>query len=108
MHMRRAAHPLAVLPLALALGLVLGLGAAPGSAATAPGETAPGETASGETASGETASELTETPSAAPADRRAPSLRVRTIERGLDIPWDLTFLPGGAMLYTQRDRLTIR
>ena len=33
---------------------------------------------------------------------------MRTVERGLDIPWDLTFLPSGAMLYTQRDRMTIR
>jgi len=36
---------------------------------------------------------------------RAPVLRVRTVARDLDIPWDLTFfLPGGAMLYTERDR----
>ena len=37
-----------------------------------------------------------------------PRLRVRVVEGGLDIPWDLTFLPGGGMLYTQRDRLSIR
>jgi aldose sugar dehydrogenase len=41
-------------------------------------------------------------------DRRAPNLRVRVIKRGLDIPWDITFLPSGAMLYTQRSRLSIR
>ena len=37
-----------------------------------------------------------------------PRLRVRVVKGGLDIPWDLTFLPGGGMLYTQRDRLKIR
>ena len=37
-----------------------------------------------------------------------PRLRVRVVKGGLDIPWDLTFLPGGGMLYTQRDRLSIR
>lgn len=35
---------------------------------------------------------------------RVPTLRVRTVVRNLDIPWDLTFLPSGAMLYTERDR----
>ncbi len=44
-----------------------------------------------------------------PADpERVPSLRVQVVKRGLDIPWDLTFLPNGAMLYTQRSRLTMR
>jgi glucose/arabinose dehydrogenase len=37
-----------------------------------------------------------------------PRIRVRVVKRGLDHPWDLTFLPGGGMLYTQRDRLSIR
>ncbi|MBA3719261.1 MAG: hypothetical protein H0W95_03075, partial [Nocardioidaceae bacterium] len=41
-------------------------------------------------------------------DRRAPNLRVRVVKRGLDIPWDITFLPNNAMLYTQRSRLSIR
>ena len=40
--------------------------------------------------------------------QRAPQLKVRVIKRGLDIPWDLTFLPSGSMLYTQRTRRTIR
>jgi len=40
--------------------------------------------------------------------QRTPSLRVRTVKHGLDIPWDIAFLPGGAMLYTQRERLSIR
>ncbi|MGI8993204.1 MAG: PQQ-dependent sugar dehydrogenase [Nocardioidaceae bacterium] len=47
------------------------------------------------------------TPQAVPADDRArsgPSLRVRTVVGDVDVPWDLTFLPKGAMLYTQRDR----
>jgi len=33
-----------------------------------------------------------------------PGLRVRTVVSDLDIPWDVTVLPTGAMLYTQRDR----
>ncbi len=45
---------------------------------------------------------------AAPDDERAPRLRVTTVKSGLDIPWDITFLPNGAMLYTQRVRKTIR
>ncbi len=47
-------------------------------------------------------------PVASDALRQTPRLEVRTIKAGLDIPWDLTFLPGGGMLYTQRDRLAIR
>lgn len=48
-------------------------------------------------------------PAAEPTDaRRAPNLKVRTVKGGLDIPWDLTFLPGGGMLYTQRDREALR
>jgi len=42
------------------------------------------------------------------ADQRTPRLRVSTLVRGLDIPWDIAFLPGGSMLYTQRVRKTIR
>jgi len=44
---------------------------------------------------------------ATPADaqvRSGPALRVRTVVGDVDIPWDLTFLPKGAMLFTQRDR----
>jgi glucose/arabinose dehydrogenase len=40
--------------------------------------------------------------------RAAPRLSVRVVARGLDHPWDVTFLPNGAMLYTQRERRTIR
>lgn len=36
--------------------------------------------------------------------RPAPDIRVRTVMRDLDIPWDVTFLPSGAMLVTERDR----
>jgi glucose/arabinose dehydrogenase len=31
-----------------------------------------------------------------------PQLTVQVVASGLDIPWDLTFLPGGSMLYTER------
>ena len=33
-----------------------------------------------------------------------PSLRVSTVVDGLDHPWDLAFLPGGDMLYTEREQ----
>lgn len=42
--------------------------------------------------------------SAQVAARRVPSLQVHTVVSGVDIPWDLTFLPRAAMLYTERDR----
>lgn len=32
-----------------------------------------------------------------------PALRVRTVVSGLDHPWDIAFLPGGDMLYTERE-----
>ncbi|HLL09097.1 MAG TPA: PQQ-dependent sugar dehydrogenase [Nocardioidaceae bacterium] len=38
------------------------------------------------------------------ARQAAPRLSVRAIMTGLDIPWDVTFLPSGAMLVTERDR----
>ena len=38
---------------------------------------------------------------------RAPSLTVRTLKFGLDVPWDLDFLPNGGMLYTERARKRI-
>lgn len=34
----------------------------------------------------------------------SPTLRVHTVVSDADVPWDLTFLPKGAMLYTERDR----
>ena len=37
------------------------------------------------------------------AARELPALRVRTVVRGLDHPWDIAFLPGGDMLYTERE-----
>jgi glucose/arabinose dehydrogenase len=40
---------------------------------------------------------------AAPAAADRPSLAVSVVEDGLDIPWDLAFLPGGSMLVTERD-----
>jgi glucose/arabinose dehydrogenase len=33
-----------------------------------------------------------------------PSLRVSTVVDGLDHPWDLAFLPGGDMLFTEREQ----
>jgi len=41
--------------------------------------------------------------------RRAavPALRIRSVARGLDHPWDARPLPGGAVLFTQRDRATL-
>jgi glucose/arabinose dehydrogenase len=33
-----------------------------------------------------------------------PGLRVRTVVGGLDHPWDLAFLPGGDILYTEREQ----
>ena len=35
---------------------------------------------------------------------RAPRLRVRTVVRGLDNPWDVKRLPDGTLLVTERDR----
>jgi glucose/arabinose dehydrogenase len=37
------------------------------------------------------------------AARELPALRVRTVVGGLDHPWDIAFLPGGDMLYTERE-----
>ncbi|MGZ4452544.1 MAG: PQQ-dependent sugar dehydrogenase [Nocardioides sp.] len=44
-----------------------------------------------------------------PAARRVgvPALRVRTIARGLDHPWDVAPLPGKRLLITQRDRRSL-
>ena len=36
--------------------------------------------------------------------RRAPNLRVNTVLRGLDHPWDVAFTPNGSMLVTERNR----
>jgi glucose/arabinose dehydrogenase len=41
------------------------------------------------------------------AERRAPRLRVRTIARGLDVPWDVRPIGGGQLLFTQRDRASL-
>lgn len=38
------------------------------------------------------------------AQRALPVLRVRTVVGELDHPWDIAFLPGGEMLYTERER----
>jgi glucose/arabinose dehydrogenase len=43
-----------------------------------------------------------------PAERVAaaatPRLQVTTVQAGLEVPWDLSFLPNSALLYTLRDR----
>ncbi|HCB05540.1 MAG TPA: PQQ-dependent sugar dehydrogenase [Nocardioides sp.] len=39
--------------------------------------------------------------------RKAPKLKVRTVVSQLDHPWDVRSLPGGALLFTQRDRATL-
>jgi glucose/arabinose dehydrogenase len=50
------------------------------------------------------ATALERAPGAVEARQAAPRLSVRAIMTGLDIPWDVTFLPSGAMLVTERDR----
>jgi glucose/arabinose dehydrogenase len=45
---------------------------------------------------------------AAQASRKAvPKLKVTPIIRNLDHPWDVRALPGGALIFTQRDRATL-
>lgn len=41
-------------------------------------------------------------PSASDSAQRAPQLRVSTVQAGLEIPWDIAFLPNGGMLYSER------
>jgi glucose/arabinose dehydrogenase len=41
---------------------------------------------------------------AASTAARAPRLTVQTVMTGLEHPWDVTFLPSGAMLVTERDK----
>ena len=43
-----------------------------------------------------------------PAAAAAPTLTVKTVVSGLDHPWDISFTPSGNMLFTQRDRGTVR
>jgi glucose/arabinose dehydrogenase len=44
-------------------------------------------------------------PGAAPAARaQAPALRVRTVVRGLEHPWDIQQAPGGRIVVSERDR----
>lgn len=46
----------------------------------------------------------------APAPAKAPTVKTEVVVGGLEIPWDIAFLPDGSMLYTERDRerLTLR
>lgn len=61
------------------------------------------------TASTTTDAPSSATASAAPptASRALPRLRVRTVVRGLDNPWDVKVLPDGALLMTERDRARV-
>lgn len=43
----------------------------------------------------------------AQAAKPAPQLHVRTIAAGLDHPWDVQPLPGGRLIFTQRDRRSL-
>ncbi|WP_202387276.1 PQQ-dependent sugar dehydrogenase [Nocardioides flavescens] len=38
---------------------------------------------------------------------KVPKLRIKAVAQGLDHPWDARPLPGGAVLFTQRDRATL-
>jgi aldose sugar dehydrogenase len=40
----------------------------------------------------------------APAKKGVPKLKVRPVVRHLDHPWDVRSLPGGGLIFTQRDR----
>ena len=47
-------------------------------------------------------------PSVVRAERKAmPKLKISTVVRHLDHPWDVKTLPGGVLLFTQRDRATL-
>ncbi|MDR7087951.1 glucose/arabinose dehydrogenase [Aeromicrobium panaciterrae] len=50
---------------------------------------------------------LTLTAVSSPSQAAPPPLDVEELEVGLSIPWDITFLPDGSMLYTQRDLKTV-
>lgn len=43
-------------------------------------------------------------PSPAPPSNETPSIKTSILVDGLEIPWDIAFLPDGSMLYTERDR----
>jgi glucose/arabinose dehydrogenase len=42
-----------------------------------------------------------------PAARKVPKLKVKAVVTNVDHPWDVRSLPGGALLFTQRDRATL-
>lgn len=43
-------------------------------------------------------------PSTGTPSKQTPSIKTSTVVDGLQIPWDIAFLPDGSMLYTERDR----
>ncbi len=49
----------------------------------------------------------TTAPLVAQAERKVPKLKVSRIVTNLDHPWDVRALPGGALIFTQRDRATL-
>jgi glucose/arabinose dehydrogenase len=50
---------------------------------------------------------LAGTSTVAQAERKVPKLKVSTIVTNLDHPWDVRALPGGALIFTQRERATL-
>jgi glucose/arabinose dehydrogenase len=42
-----------------------------------------------------------------PSARKVPKLKVKAVVTNVDHPWDVRSLPGGALLFTQRDRATL-
>ncbi|WP_121258487.1 PQQ-dependent sugar dehydrogenase [Nocardioides ferulae] len=63
--------------------------------------------AAADTATGRGAGERTESTRAVAERRVAPTLRVRRLITGLERPWDVQPLPGGRLIFTQRDRATL-
>ena len=43
----------------------------------------------------------------AEARKPMPKLKIKTVVRHLDHPWDVKSLPGGVLIFTQRDRATL-
>ena len=72
------------LPQSLLVALALSLAAGAAPAAAAPGQPAP-----------------------VVARKPMPKLKISTVVRHVDHPWDVKALPGGVLIFTQRDRATL-